>query len=52
MAYLIAAVVTTLSVLEGRSILQALLSAVFHIFGMSHSPSAFAELLAVMCTLL
>jgi len=45
MAYLLAAIVMTLSVLEGHSILQAFSCAIFGISGPSRGPSASAELL-------
>jgi len=43
MAYLIAAIVMTLSVLEGHSLLQAFSSVMFRICGASRGP--YAELL-------
>jgi len=48
MAYLIAATVMTLTVLEGHSLLQAFSSAIFRICGVSHGPSAPAELLVTV----
>jgi len=42
----------TLSVLEGHSLLQAFLSAIFRICGVSRGPSASAELLVIMCLML
>ena len=44
-AYLIAAIVMTLGVHEGHSLLQAFSSAMFCICGASRGPSASAELL-------
>ena len=44
-AYLIAAIVMILSVLEGHSLLQAFPSAIFPICGALRGPSASAELL-------
>jgi len=38
-------VVMTLGVLKGNSLLQVFSIAIFHIFGTSHGPSAFVELL-------
>jgi len=46
-AYLIAATVMTLGVLEGHSLLQAFSSAIFHICGTSPGTFASAELLVV-----
>jgi len=45
-AYLIAAIVMTLSVLEGHSAIESLFSsAIINIFGASHGPCASAKLL-------
>jgi len=45
MAYLTAAIVITLSVLEGHSLFQAFSSVTFYICGVLHSHTASAELL-------
>ena len=47
MAYLIVAIVMTLSILEGHSLLPAFSSAIFCIYGTLRGPSASAELLVV-----
>jgi len=48
MSYLIAAVLITLSVLEGHSPIASLLIAIFHVCGALHGPFASAELLVVV----
>jgi len=47
MAYLIAAIVMTLSVLEGHSPIANLFSVIFRICGMLLGPSASAELVVI-----